>query len=69
MNGITPTTGLDLKVKRVAADISSTDLALAMGVTISRLSHVEGSRKVTPKAAIKYLDALATLTTKATETA
>lgn len=62
-------TGLALKVERVAADVSSSDLALAMGVTVSRLSHIEGSRKVTLKAAAKYRAALQTLTTKTTEAA
>ena len=67
MNAPSPVTGLSLKVKRVTEDISSGDLAEAMGVTVSRLSHIEGSRKVTPKAAAKYLAALATLTTKPTD--
>lgn len=60
-------TGLSLKVKRTAADVSSGDLANAMGVTVSRVSFIEGRRKVTPKAAAKYLAALATLTTKPTD--
>jgi predicted transcriptional regulator len=69
MDTATQETGLSLKVKRTAADVSSTDLAAAMGVTVSRLSHIEGSRKVTTKAVVKYLDALQTLTTKTTEAA
>jgi predicted transcriptional regulator len=69
MNTPSPETGLSLKVRRVAADVSSTDLADAMGVTVSRLSHIEGSRKVTAKAADKYIAALQTLTTKSTEAA
>lgn len=60
-------TGLSLKLQRVAADVSSNDLAGAMGVTVSRLSHIEGSRKVTTKAAARYVAALATLTTKPTD--
>lgn len=61
-------TGLALKVERVAADVSSSALAEAMGVTVSRLSYIEGRRKVTSKAATKYRAALQTLTTKSSET-
>lgn len=59
--------GLELKLKRVAADIRTGDLAYEMGVTDSRVSYIEGRRLVTVAAAEKYLAALATLTTKTTE--
>ncbi len=56
-------TGMDLKLRRVAADVKLKDLANAMGVTDSRVSRVEGSRVVTDEAAAKYLDALETFQT------
>lgn len=56
-------TGLDLKLKRVAADVRAKDLAEAMGVADSRISHIEKSRVVTEEAASRYLAALETLAT------
>lgn len=56
-------TGLDLKLRRVAADVRVKDLANAMGVTDSRISRIESSRTVTLDAASRYLMALATLGT------
>lgn len=60
-------TGLDLKLKRVAADVRTKDLALAMGVTDSRVTYIEGRRNPTPEAIERYLAALVTCTTKSTE--
>jgi len=57
---------MTLKLRRVAADVKLKDLAAAMGVSISRASHIESSRVVTPEAAERYQRALATLTTKTT---
>lgn len=61
-----PTTGLDLKLKRVAKRVRVTDLAARMGVQHPRVSHIEGAALVTDDAARKYLDALATFDDVAT---
>ena len=69
MDEATRYSGLDLKLKRIAADLAAQDVAAVMEVTPSRVNYIEGRRLVTPKAAEKYLAALATLTTKTTEAA
>lgn len=62
-------TGLDLKLRRVAADVRVKDLAEAMGVTDSRISRIESDRRhVTDDAERRYLAALATLATVPAET-
>jgi transcriptional regulator with XRE-family HTH domain len=61
------TTGLDLKLKRVAKRVRVTDLADRMGVGHPRVSHIEGAAIVTDTAARKYLTALATFDDVATE--
>ena len=58
-----PTTGLDLKLERTALRIRTKDLAAAMGVSVARISHLEGQAIVTDDAAAKYRAALATLRT------
>lgn len=63
------TTGMDLKLRRVAADVRVKDLAGAMGVTSSRISHIERSRIVTPEAEAGYVAALSKCTTTNTGTA
>lgn len=55
--------GIDLRLRRVALRITVTDLANAMGVSPSRVSHIETRDRVTPEAEAKYLAALSTLTT------
>lgn len=60
-------TGLDLKLARVAADVRSSELAEAMGVSQSRITYLEGRRVVTAEAERRYREALATLTTKTTD--
>lgn len=57
------TTGLDLKLKRVAADVKSVDLARAMGVHPSRITYIEKSRTLTPRVIERYVAALATCAT------
>lgn len=52
--------GIDLKLRRVALRVGVTDLGRAMGVTHSRVSHIETRAVVTPEAASRYLAALAT---------
>lgn len=58
--------GIELKVKRVGADVRLKDLALEMGVTDSRVSRIESSRVVTPEAEGRYLIALDKCITKST---
>lgn len=55
-------TGMELKLRRVAARVKGTELARAMGITSSRISAVEREAVVTPEMARRYLDALTTLT-------
>lgn len=62
-----PTTGLELKLKRVAKRVRVTDLADRMGVGHPRVSHIEASAIVTDEARQKYLEALATFDDVATE--
>lgn len=58
-----PMNGLELRLRRVALRVKTNDLADAMGVTASRISHIEGRSVVTDNAAKKYLRALETLAT------
>lgn len=61
--------GLDLKLRRVAADVRAKDIADAMGVHRTRISRIESSRTVTPDTSSRYLAALAMCATKSTEVA
>lgn len=56
-------TGLELKLRRVALRLNGSEVAEAMGVSVSRVSHIEARDRVTAAAAEKYLAALETLTT------
>jgi hypothetical protein len=60
--------GLDLKLKRVAADVKLGDLADAFDppVTPSRVGHIEKSRIVTDEAEARYLAALSKCVTNST---
>ena len=58
-----PTTGQELKLLRTAADVRAMDLADAMGIKPSGVSAIEARRKVTAKAAERYVTALATIAT------
>lgn len=53
------TTGLDLKVERVRADVRARRIAEIMGVSRERVSAIERSRTVTPEAERRYRAALA----------
>lgn len=53
-------TGLDLRLRRTAKRVKVIDLARVMGVKHSRVSQIEGTSRVTQRAAAKYLAALAT---------
>ena len=60
------TSGKDLKLKRVAADVLGKDLAAAMGVKPSAVSRIENTRLVTDEAVARYLAALDMCITKST---
>lgn len=55
-------TGLDLKLKRTAAQVKARELAIVLGVTPSRISAIERDASVTESMGQRYLDALDTLT-------
>jgi transcriptional regulator with XRE-family HTH domain len=52
-------TGEELEALRQAAGLRQADVARRMGVARSRVSLLEGSRRVTDAAARRYLEALA----------
>lgn len=58
-------TGMDLKLRRVAARVSAKALGSAMEppVSSSRIGHIESRDVVTDEAARRYIEALETLTT------
>jgi len=51
-------TGLDLKLARVAAGVTQTDLARQMGIWRQTVSVVEGSLRPRPRVVEHYLKAL-----------
>lgn len=57
------TTGKNLKLKRIAMDVSQTALAEQIGVPTSSVNRWESSRVVKDKAAERYLAGLATFGT------
>lgn len=60
-----PTTGLDLKLERVAARLKARQVAEAMGVSPSRISLIEREAFPTPEVVRRYRVALATCATSA----
>jgi transcriptional regulator with XRE-family HTH domain len=54
-------TGIELKVRRVAARVKAYELAEAMDVSPSRVSALEREAEITSTAAERYLAALETL--------
>jgi predicted transcriptional regulator len=59
-------TGLHLKLQRVAADVSQTELAKVMEISNSYVSAIEAKRLVSTRLVERYLAALATCTTPTT---
>ena len=59
-------TGMDLKLERVARQVTATALAERMGVSRSYLSQLESRYAVAPDKAKAYRSALATFPTLAT---
>lgn len=60
------TTGLDLKLERIALRVTGQELSEQMGIHPSSLSRVENSARVTTRMAARYRTALATFGTVAT---
>lgn len=52
--------GLDLKLERTAQRVTARAIARVMGVSFTRIAHVEGSAVVTPATVARYRAALAT---------
>jgi transcriptional regulator with XRE-family HTH domain len=63
------TTGLDLKLRRVAAGISGKAIAEAMGVSPGRVSKIEKPEPVTLDMEARYVAALSKCVTKSTRIA
>ena len=57
------TTGMDLRLRRVGLRLTVSQVASAMGVSPSRVSHIESRDRVTAEAEEKYVSAIQTLTT------
>jgi len=55
-----PLSGLDLKLERTAQRVTATLIAHTMGVSTSRIGHVEASAVVTAAMVYRYRAALAT---------
>lgn len=62
------TSGLSLRLQRIARDVKAVDLAAAMGVTPGWVSRIESRRLVPDDSVQKYLTALATFPTIAADT-
>lgn len=60
-------TGMDLKLRRVAARVKMADLAERMGRSRATLHRYEGLQIVTQQVAEEYLAALATFSDVATD--
>lgn len=61
-------TGIELRLMRTAARVMAKDVAEAAGWSQSRISQIEARDRVTPGTAERYVAALATCSTKTTET-
>lgn len=57
------TTGLDLKLERVAARVKARDVASAMGVSASRVSLIEREQFPSAEVVRRYREAVATCAT------
>jgi hypothetical protein len=53
-------TGISLKLERVASRVTGRAIAHAMGVSSSRVGHIEASAFVTLETAQRYREAVAT---------
>lgn len=62
----TEVTGLSLKVQRVADRVKGTQVAVAMGVTASRIYDIERAAFVSGDVATRYLEAVRKCSTSRT---
>jgi DNA-binding transcriptional regulator YiaG len=53
-----PLDGRDLAAERVRAALSQRDVAAAMGISGRRVSHIEWTRRITPRLRDRYLKAV-----------
>lgn len=60
MDTSTEATGLNLKLERVAERLTATAVGREMGVSNSRIGHIEASAFVTVETAARYRAAVAT---------
>lgn len=60
--------GLTLKLERVASRLTATSIGRAMGVSNSRIGHIESSAFVTPGTVARYRAAIATCVEERTST-
>jgi transcriptional regulator with XRE-family HTH domain len=60
---------MDLKLERTAARVQAKQIAEEMGVSRSRIGHIEASAYVTPETAARYRAALDTCTLRRTSAA
>ena len=58
MSNATGLTGLDLKLRRVAAGLQVQHVADAMGISAPRVSRIEREPRVTPAMLTRYADAI-----------
>lgn len=58
MNAATGPTGHELKVERVSVRVKAKDLAAQMGVSGSRLSHLEREQYPSAEMVVRYREAL-----------
>lgn len=63
------TSGKDLKLRRVTADVKAKDVAEAAGVSSQQVSRWENSRLLTDDAEARYVAALTTCIAKSTRAA
>lgn len=69
MTNETGLTGLDLKLRRVAAGLQVKQIADAMGISSPRLSRIEREPRVTTDMLRRYSDAIETCRTSGTSAA
>lgn len=60
------TTGMTLKLERVAADVAVKDVAAQMGISASRVSRIEDDPGLTDRMVLRYRDALSMCRTSRT---
>lgn len=69
MSNATGLTGLDLKLRRVAAGLQVKHIADAMGISAGRVSRIEREPRVTLEMLTRYTDAIDKYRTSGTSAA